>query len=76
MIKEFTKEDDNGCKMDVFMKDGSSFFGCDMISFVSTAFSPSDRLIAFWPCSSESICMVPLADVKEIHIYKAKDKQS
>lgn len=74
MIKEFTKEDANGCKMDVFMKDGRSFVECDMISFVSSSFTPSDRLISFW--HRKSICMVPLADVSEIHIYKDKDKQS
>lgn len=54
-------ENNDTLKMNIVMKDGREFLGCDV------AASATDALVAFW--NDNAVRMVPVQDVLHIDFY-------
>ena len=61
-VKELANSDDS--KMNVAMKDGREFLGCDVVPKPQ---GNTERVVAFW--HEGSIRMVPLQDVLHVDFY-------
>lgn len=61
-VKELANSDD--LKMNVAMKDGREFFGCDVAPKPQ---GEAERVVAFW--HEGAIRMVPLQDVLHVDFY-------
>jgi hypothetical protein len=58
-----------GClKMNVVMKDGREFLGCDI---PLRPFGDSERVVSFWV--DDAIRVVPLEDVRQVDLYSDAD---
>jgi hypothetical protein len=55
-------------KMNVVMKDGREFLGCDI---TLRPFGDSERIVSFWV--DGAIRVVPLEDVRQVDLYSDAD---
>jgi hypothetical protein len=61
MIKNLTSDKLENLKLNVYLKDGREFLGCDT---GTKPFGETESIVAFW--QDERIYMIPMTQVKEV----------
>jgi hypothetical protein len=64
MIKDPSEEQLQNLKLNVTLKDGREFLGCDT---TPNPMGKYDRVVAIW--QNEAVLILPLSEVKEVAMY-------